>query len=312
MITLANADTYVARILGGSGDTGIKAQARDALKAAYNELLHRNNWSWLGVDTSQSFTVVNCAHNNDPTVTTTTANGFVGVLAGMTVTGDNIPADTTVSSVTSHTELELSASATGGDLSAETLTFGGTIPIVDGTADYQLRQQFWKPLSCRLMSTRFAPLQFMQIQDWDAVSHDQSTEGTVVAYTIWNGEQFDAETNPDTYIKFIRVPGAADVCLLRYWRKPNFSGTYVDVPDEFLYVFMDFARLHLLRSKDAGSNRIPIITRDIEQRIARAISADRDVGGDDQFDHFKTPNELGVQMPGDFHPHGDIVWRSRF
>ena len=291
-MTLANADTYISRIIGGSGDTGIKAQARDALTSAMEELLHRNNWTYLRQDTSLSFTVADCAYTDETEIDTTTANGFKNVLVGMTVTGTEIPADTTVASITSNTKLILSAATTNGAQTGETLTFGGTIPIVSGTEYYTLPSAFWKPMSARLISARKDELSYIPPGRYDATSYDQTVQGTVVAYTIYNANIFDASGTQQTKIRFIRKPGAADVCLLKYYRLPDLTGTYVDVPDEYLYTFLDLGRVHLLRTKDAGSRRLPILIRDVEQRIARAISADREEGGDAQMDRFNTPNEL--------------------
>lgn len=312
-MTLAAADTYVSRIIGGAGAANVVTQARDALKASYNELLHRNNWSWLGVDTAQTFTVGTGSTNSNTTITTTVTDGFKNVLVGMTVAddGSDIPADTKVASIETNLSLTLDTAATGTTADTVIFTFGGTIPIIDGTADYKIPAEFWKPLSARLVSTQFRPLNYMRIQNWDSRSYDQTQKGAVVAYTIWDGSTFDPNTTQQSFIKFIRVPAADDVCLLRYWRKPDFTGTYMDVPDEFLYVFLDYAQLHLLRQKDAANERIPGLWRELEVRIGRAISSDRQDGGDAQIDRFLTPTEMdsaGI-FDGNFWPRGDIIWR---
>ena len=64
-----------------------------------------------------------CDYNNDPTIAHDDDNGKI--VAGMTVTGTGIPAGATVSSVTSDTAFELSASTTGGAVTNGTLTFAG-------------------------------------------------------------------------------------------------------------------------------------------------------------------------------------------
>ena len=287
---LSAADTYIARIIGGSGDTGIKAQARDALTSAMEELLHRNNWTYLRQDTSLSFTVALCTPEIGTALVTTTTNGFKNVLVGMTVTGTDIAAGAKVASITDNLNLVLDTASTG--VTAGTITFGGTIPIVSGTEYYTLPSAFWKPMSARLISARKDELNYVPPGRYDATSYDQTVQGTVVAYTIYNANVFDASGTQQTKIRFIHKPGAADVCLLKYYRLPDLTGTYVDVPDEYLYTFLDLGRVHLLRTKDAGSRRLPILIRDVEQRIARAISADREEGGDAQMDRFNTPNEL--------------------
>jgi len=293
-MTLANADIYISRIIGGSGDTGIKAQARDALTSAMEELLHRNNWTYLRQDTSLSFTVGTGTTDTNTTLITSVADGFKNVLVGMTVADDgtDIPAGTKVASIESNTSLTMDTAATGGTSATVTFTFGGTIPIVSGTEYYNLPSAFWKPMSARLISARKDELSYVPPGRYDATSYDQTVQGTVVAYTIYNANVFDASGTQQTKIRFIHKPGAADVCLLKYYRLPDLTGTYVDVPDEYLYTFLDLGRVHLLRTKDAGSRRLPILIRDVEQRIARAISADREEGGDAQMDRFNTPNEL--------------------
>ena len=62
-----------------------------------------------------------CDYNNDPTITHDDDDGAIE--AGMLVTGAGIPDSATVSSVTSDTEFELSASTTGGSTTNAQLRF---------------------------------------------------------------------------------------------------------------------------------------------------------------------------------------------
>tara|TARA_R110000824_G_C15203452_1_gene675909 strand:- start:72 stop:2069 length:1998 start_codon:yes stop_codon:yes gene_type:complete len=83
------------------------------------------------------FTDATCDYNNDPTIAHDDDDGKI--VAGMTVTGTGIPDGATVSSVTSDTAFELSASTTGGAVTNGTLTFAGikkyTIDLLAKTAD---------------------------------------------------------------------------------------------------------------------------------------------------------------------------------
>ena len=74
---------------------------------------------------SLEFTDATCDYNNDPTIAHDDDDGKIK--AGMTVVGTGIPDGATVSSVTSDTAFELSASTTGGAVTNGTLTFGGLI-----------------------------------------------------------------------------------------------------------------------------------------------------------------------------------------
>lgn len=78
---------------------------------------------------TDSFTVGGGAYNNDPTITHTSSTAIV---VGMGVNGTGIPVGAFVSSVTSNTELELSASTTGGSLNGQTLTFSRSLNNING------------------------------------------------------------------------------------------------------------------------------------------------------------------------------------
>ena len=88
-----------------------------------------------------SFTDATCDYNNDPTIAHDDDDGKISV--GMIVSGTGIPTGAYVSSVTSDTSFELSASTTTGSVTDETLTFNsisdysstvaGTVQISDAS-----------------------------------------------------------------------------------------------------------------------------------------------------------------------------------
>ena len=67
------------------------------------------------------FTDATCDYNNDPTIG---HDANSKIVAGLPVYGVGIPAGAFISSITSTTEFELSASTTGGSVTNGTLTFG--------------------------------------------------------------------------------------------------------------------------------------------------------------------------------------------
>jgi hypothetical protein len=304
--TLAQADSYIANIFGASGDTSVKAQARDALGAAMEIMQHRNDWAFLRLDTSQSFTVVSSASGITTTLTTAVTDGFKNVLVGMTVTHANIPASTTVSAKASNTSLTLSASTTGS-ISAEAVTFGGTIPIIASTDSYTLPYKFWKPYTCRLITNVKQPLRFVQHSFWDQVTYDQTLTGSVFAYTIYTPVQFDSNGTQQSKIKFFRVPAANDTALLKYYRQFDLTDDPVDIPDPYLYLLLDLAGIQLLLRKNSTDSRLPALMRDVEMRMIRAIDTDRREGGEDEYESIHTPDELLARggFSGEFWPRGD-------
>jgi len=314
-ITLAAAQTYVARAYGGANDArtgGIMDQALDSIAAAMEFWAHKHNWHFLLQDTSQTFAVVSSSATS-ATLTTAVSNGFKNVLVGMTVTGTSIPTGTTVSAIASNTSLTMSAAATGA-ISSASITFGGTIPIIAGTDTYTLPTKFWKPYSCRLTSSIKFPLKYVQQNYVDAVTYDQTVRSRVTAYTLYNPTDFDATGTQQGKVKFFSVPNEADVALLRYYRNFDISRTTLDIPDGYIYTLLDTARIFLLRTKDSSNNKLPMMVmdmfgnRDKSGRFQAAIATDLEEGGEDQFEEMKSPREMertGLGFDGSFWPRGD-------
>ena len=288
-MTLVNAQVYVSRILGGQNDTGLQSRALEAIGNAMEELQNRHDWSFFLLDTAQSFTVASCT-GAGTTMTTITTDGFKDVLVGMTVTGTGVPASTTVTAKASTTSITTSAGTT---ISAQTATFGGTIPIIAGTDQYVLPAKFWKPYSCRLVSGNFRRLSYVNRTDLDMMAGQQTTQGLISCYSIYNGADFDASGTQQTKIQFFQVPGQSDVALLKYYRAFDITKTTLDVDDNFLYTLLGLARVKLLMFEDATNARLPILMNQSEIDVRRSIGSDMNQGGEDELERFRTPSEIG-------------------
>lgn len=305
-ITLANAQTYVARAIGGAGDATILARALEAIGGAMEEFQQRNDWSFLRVDTAQTFLVTVSAGSGSTTVAST-GTLLKDVLVGMTISGTNIQAGTTVTAVASASSITISLPTTGA-ISNGQATFGGTIPVIAGTDQYTLPQRFWKPYSCRMVSASKLPLRYIHHSNWDKVAWDETLRGTPTHYTIYNGADFDASGTQQTKIKFFPVPAQADVCLLRYYRPFDISKTTLDILDEYMYTLLNFARVKLLLHKNATDERIPALAQQAEVALRRAIATDRNEGGEDEMEGFHTPTEIGPGIIEVGWPRGDGPW----
>ena len=82
--------------------------------------------SEISIFTLADFTDATCDYNDDPTIL---HDANANIKVGMRVIGNGIPADATVSSITSPTVFELSAATTGGELTDQTLQFIDEPPI---------------------------------------------------------------------------------------------------------------------------------------------------------------------------------------
>jgi hypothetical protein len=309
---LTDAQIYVSRIYGGTNNSVILAQALDAIKSTFELWQRKHNWHFLLQDTSQTFAVVSSS-TSSVTLTTAVTNGFKNVLVGMTITGTNIPVGTTVASIESNVSLTMSAASTG-TISAASITFGGTIPIITGTSTYKLPTKFWKPYSCRLLTNSKWPLRYVQQNFVDAITFDQNIAGVVSAYTLYNANDFDASGTQQSFMKVFNIPDRNDTALLRYYRPFDPSRTTVDIPDGYLYTFLDCAQIKLLLIKDSMNPRLPALmlqmygSHDQRGDFQAAIAADSEEGGEDQLEEMKSPHEMekrGFGFSGNFYPRGD-------
>ena len=79
------------------------------------------------------FNNTTCDYNNDPTIT---HDADARIVAGLSVSGTGIPAGAYISSITSATEFELSASTTGGSVTNGTLRFSSKLDeYIPGTTN---------------------------------------------------------------------------------------------------------------------------------------------------------------------------------
>lgn len=304
-MTLSDAKTYVARIVGGAGKTETLTLAGDAIKAALEELSHRHLWSQFLQDTSQSRTVA-CSSSSSTTMTTAVTNGFAGLYEGMDVTGTDVPAGTTIESVDSTTSLTLSA-ATTGTISAADIVFSGEFDFAADEDTKVLPYHFWKPYEARLVSGGFRRIHYIPQNQIDRVT-TQVVSGPITHYSVYKSNDFDADGLQQKKIKVHRPASQASTVRLRYYRRPSAIADPLDFDDDFLYIVLDLARVHLLELKESSRPQVGAALRAVlQKRINRAISADFNEGGEAYGDSLVTPTELRPGSNGLFYPRGDDV-----
>jgi len=260
-MTTVNAKIYVARIIGGGAESQEPLDmAGEAILRAYQDWQNKKFWRFLLKDTSATTAVTGVtATGASATVNAPSVGAFDFVNVGQTVTISTgtatLAADTTVSSVTRGsdgvvTAIVLSNAFGGTTNSAATLTFSANIPITVGTNDLALPLDFNAPFSALTLTTK-RTLVYRDQRWWDRTITDQTVRGTPAEYTTYNAYSELTQNFGTMRMKFDRIPDAADTLFLRYYRRFNTTGTYVDIPDDFLYQFLDYARQLLLITKKA-------------------------------------------------------------
>jgi hypothetical protein len=272
-ITYTNAQTYVSRILGASGDTVQLAAAADAILAAIQAWNLQHDFSFLLMDTSNGFSVASSTIAVDTiTVTTSVANGFAGVNVGQTVTGTGVSADTTVESITSTTVIVLSQAATPATV---TLTFSADIPMIGGTDTYNLPTPFGRPYSARLLANDRS-LEFKEQREIDRSFWTQSNAQIPAYYNLFNTSSFTTGRQ-NGKIRLFPTPSGSDTLRVRYYRpiaEPSAGSDNLDVPDVYVYALLEFARYVYLKDHDAESIRMQETKESAYRQLAQVMARD--------------------------------------
>lgn len=309
-MTTVNAKTYVARILGGAASQAVLDMAGEAILRAYSDWQSAKFWTFLLKDTSNSTLVTGCtATASSATVNAPTTGAFDFVNVGQTVTISSgtatLAAGTTVSSFTRNTDgtiasITLSNSFGGTTNTNATLTFSADIPLTAGTNEYNVPTDFNGSYAARLIDSTGPKdwLKFIEQRHWDKVTTDQTLQGVPEAYTTYNPYSEQTQNYGTTRLRVFKTPDASTyVIRLRYFRSFVTTGTYIDVPDQYLYKFLDYASSLLLERKRAADNPDGYV-KSTADSFEQAQQNDEQPNDDDDGDvRLKSPYEQGDVRP---------------
>lgn len=261
-MTTVAAKTYVARILGGESSQEALDMAGESILRGYQDWEAMRFWRFLLKDTSGSASV---AVQSFPASTTINASpagtlDFLNVGQPVTYVGVNnaLPDGTTVATVTRNPDgtvfsVDLSQAFAGVGLETGTLTVTtGNIPIRQGINDYALPTDFAAAYTARLLTTNIT-LVWRDPRYWDRTVLP-TAPGTPTSYTTYNPQSESTQNFGTSRLCFDCTPAAADTLFLRYYRRFVTTGTNVDMPDNYLYQFLDYCRNILLQTKLAQDN----------------------------------------------------------
>jgi len=299
---LSDAKTYVARIIAAQDDPNLVLAAGDAIASTMAKWNAIKDWTFLLQDNSIPTVIAGCIIAPDGlTVTNATPGAIFGVNVGQTVTGTGIPAATTVATVTETsgngiTSFTLSAASTPAPAGID-MTFSAYIPIIAGTNIYYLPPNFQRPYTVRFMTSPRTLVYYRQ-RELDRKVSNQSRGGVPTHYTIYNVHTFNVGAQ-HKHMKLYPVPGQGDTLFLKYYRRMDPTGTYIDIPDSFLYVFLDDARVALMRVKAEDDQRLPILMKEVETGIQRCVEFD-ELESEDEDVRLFSQKEAGEQNYVDF------------
>lgn len=294
-MTLANSKRYVAQAIGGQQDSATLSMAADALQRTYEEWESAADWNFLLRDTAGFSVAGTTITNGSATVNAPSAGAFDGVVVGQSIGdgGTKIPSNTTVIAVTVGTDgtvtsLTMSANGQGGG-GTVTAAFGGDIALTTAVQEYNLPTDFRIPYHARLVTNK-TPLDYIQYRYWDRRVKDHTATGTPAAYTVYNPISAASLNHGNYKLRLFPTPSfptttfpvTTESITLQYYRRFNRSADPIDIPDQFLYKFLDYARYVLLRAKNATDERLPIAKDDAETGLKSAIAKDQELMQEDE------------------------------
>lgn len=285
-ITRTNAKKYLAKAIGAAINSEVLAMAEEALQRGFSDWQSAKNWYFLLKDTTGGFTVASCSTTNgNPAISAPSSGAFDGVNIGVTVTGSNIPANTTVLSYTRNTNgtiATITLSNAPSSTSSVTLTFSGDIPFLVGTQDYNLPTDFYDPYHLRMTEKRL-PLDYIQYRYWNMKLTDHTIRGLPVAYTVYNPVSAETQNYGQYRVRLFRIPNGAtdgdhyDTGTLQYYRTFNFDSDPLDIPNEYLYKFLDYCQWLLLMKKNAEDGRLGAFQELAQTALQAAMTSDEDL-----------------------------------
>jgi hypothetical protein len=291
---------YVAGILGGSRSPQILDAAEEALLRAFEDWQAAKFWRFLLKDTAAGFKVVSCTVSDSVlTVSAPTTGAFDGVNIGITVTGTDIQANTVVTAYTRNedgTIATITLSLMPTKDASETLTFGGNIPIIAGTQEYNAPPDFGSFYHGRTLVNKW-PLSYIEYRDWNRSTVDHTVQGVIEAITVYNPVSELTQNYGTKRLSTFRISHLADVLFMQYYRSFNKLADPVDIPDAVQYKFLDYAQWRLLEKKTAHDDRLPQIEKMALGALGQAITDDEEETEDEDV-YMKSQMEMFGQTGG--------------
>jgi hypothetical protein len=278
-ISRTNAKKYIAGIIGGARSPEVILAAEEALLRAFEDWQAAKFWRFLVKDTARGFRVTSCATTDMiADVPSPTTGAFDGVNIGVTVTGTGIPASTTVESYTRNDDgtvatITLSNAATASG--TVTLTFSGNIPIIAGVQEYNAPPDFNSWYHGRMIVNKW-PLSYIEYREWNRAVVDHTVQGVVEAVTVYNPDSELTQNYGTKRLRTFRISSQADIMFVQYYREFNKLADPIDMVDDNMYKFLDYAQWRLLEKKSAHDDRLPGLERMALGSLAQAMANDEE------------------------------------
>lgn len=304
-ITRINAKKYISKTIGGLNDNRVLDMCEEALQRTFEDWQAAKNWYFMLKDTASGFTISGVTiTNNNTTINTPTSGAFDALNIGVTLTDDSsrLAANTTITNFTRNVDgtiasITVSPAPTGAT-GTSNLTVSGDIPLISLQQEYNVYPDFLAPYHARMTEKRL-PLDYIQYRYWNMKIIDHTIAGLPVAYTVYNPTSAETQNFGVYRIRVFRIPqGTAgqhyDTLTMQYYRKFDHNSDPLDIPDRYLYKFLDYAQWKLLEKKDATSDRLASVQASAMAALQSAMTDDEEVCEEEEQTRLISQMEAGL------------------
>jgi hypothetical protein len=303
-ISRTNAKKYIAKGIGAALNSDVLQMAEEALQRGFSDWQSAKNWYFMLKDTAAGFLVTGCAYNNTTIISAPSLGAFDGVNKGISISGTGVPASATVTDYSRNSDgtiatITISAATTGGAQTNQTLTFGGDIPLLVGIQEYNLPTDFYEPYHMRMLSKRL-PLDYIQYRYWNMKIIDHTIQGLPVAYTIYNPVSAESQNYGQYRFRVFRIPQGVntgdpyDTVTHQYYRRFSFDADPLDIPDRYLYKFLDYCQWLLLMKKNAQDPRLEAFAALAQTALQQAMTDDEELAEEEGQQRLISQMEAGL------------------
>lgn len=239
---------------GASASTEMLNRAHQSLRAGFQFLNSRASWEYL-LTHADPTTLVAPINLTGVSATGGVASASFPTDHGLAISdyivGSGFPRGTLITA-TGTNNCGFNATLTGIDITGEVVSATAT------RAQYDAPSDFKKPYHARLLGAQ-RPLTFVRQRLLGRLSTTINKSGSVYNYTISNiaGAPGNRASGSGK-LTLIDAPNSADVLDLWYYRRmyigtASADGNAIDIPEDFEYVPLAFAKWHYLTDKNVGN-----------------------------------------------------------
>ena len=256
-MTRADAKNYIARVLSAVQSQQAQIWAEESIQRAFTDFQLARNWEFLLKDTSNTRVVGSIPFlTSVKTYSVATSGQFDGLNVGQTLKASAFTGGKNVISAITYDDTGRIISFTLTDFPAATVisqvTCTDDIVVVPGQEEYNLPPDFYAPSTTRLLGDNGYKIDYVRNGLWYRAAVAPETRGIVDFYSLFNPNSAATTGNGITRMRLRYPPSDAGVIRMEYFRVFNKDSDPLDIPDDFLYKFLDYCRALILESRSAA------------------------------------------------------------